>query len=519
MGAFGRPRKYGKFRERRQNISHAKSMMHTVIENGIEWDFTPFEMWMRAACDLYLNVPIFPAVPDRVLYGYTDKDGEYIPPLEVPWLNRGQPVMINSEQRMARYKNVSEYVKPGAVWMTRRLLYMAYSDAFNIVPGSTADYDYAVIERNYVREQNGLPPIDGSKNRAYHPGQGAFQKILNRGVLFKPEDIGKPGDGLLSTVGDLLADIDWKAWGMNYPYTTEIRNDERMKKGITPKSQSQYMIHPEILEQINRMSVWDEFRRRRAEYDPAGRVNRNRAYWGWIDLYEGFAEHQPVFDIPMIMRRVASGEEGLGEADDARIESVREKKAAKGDERSIHEGTVRHHINQWLKAKKIRKCGKGIYMPVSSNSTRDYKPDEAEYLSDWFWEFVRRQCAEQIIFPDATFDLDKVYFWADRFAKDHPDIRVGTPESIRVKITEMTQGRGKIKTTGIFEKVSGSRRRVVQSVVDRFIPPKTYWRVEKERNNALRIEKKRNSDLDKLREDDPELWAIELASDALLQAA
>jgi hypothetical protein len=353
-------------RKRRMNLNTGRwTRFYEVAEDGREFLFTAADMWMRKVCDEYVDLPVFPAMPIRQLYG-SAADG--IEPYTQPKLGPdGNPILIDGKPYMHSIAGTA--ARPGAVWMPRKLFMDCYSELFNIRPDPHLYDDMKSIDDNRRFAAGGDPHRDYD-GRYYHPATDRFQRQVRKGRLFTPHDavtLAKHG------VPAILAE--------------QFSYHNRRVGGTPARSTGQYMIDPDYLDEINKPAIWDVFRARRDAFEIEKlAVQSNIRMHSWRELCDHMDQY-PVFDRETLMRVTADPDMWGKDAATAI--------------------SVDNHLTKWFKAGRITRLRYGLYRPVRQNF-EFYKPFDDHYLTNWFFEFIRRQAARQRMLPSQTFTFESM---------------------------------------------------------------------------------------------------------------
>lgn len=401
---------------------------YEVEEDGREFTFSAVDMWFRKVCDEYLDLPVFPAMPLRELYGCA---AQGIEPYMQPKLGPdGAPILIDGEPYMHSISGTA--ARPGAVWMTRKLILDAWSDFFNIRPDPHLFDDMKSIDDNRRVAAGGDPHRDYD-GRYYHPATDRFNRQVRNGRLFTPHD----------TV--VLA-----KHGLPAILAEQFSYHNRRVGGTAPKSIGQYMLDPDYLDEINRSHVWDVFVARRQAFEIEKlAVPVNTRMHSWRELCDHLDQF-PVFDRETILRVTADPKMWGKDAATAR--------------------TVDNHMTKWLKADRIRIVSRGLYRPVRQNF-EFYKPFGDHFLADWLEEFIRRQAARQRMLPAQTFTFETMRDDISRFHADWQKFHRAVPNdaTMRQRLNAETVGFGDGRGTWI-EKINAKERRLTPATLDLFAP-------------------------------------------------
>ncbi|RUW56849.1 hypothetical protein [Mesorhizobium sp. M8A.F.Ca.ET.021.01.1.1] len=406
----------------------------------------PRDMWFRAVCDMYEELPVFPALTRRELHG---NSAQGIEAFKQPRLVDGKPIEIGGETY--EHSIHGTMARPGAVWMTRRMFLECWSEFFGI-ERDTVLYDDMKSIANNLRESLGGRPSKSLKGRAYHPAQFAFQRQTQptarerllpkafhkrEGRVFSPHDIEHMKDEL--EIEPILAE--------QYAY------HRRRTGGEAPKTTGQFMIHPDHLDRIGKSHIWDLFLERRAAFDIENMASKpNLRMYDWRELRD-LTNTLPVFDRETLMRITADPNMWGKDAATAR--------------------TVDKHLTKWFAAEHVRRVRYGLYAPARPmrHDFTKYEPFGSHYLSDWFFEFLRRQAARQRMLPSQTFTFETMRDDIGRFHADWQKFHRTNPSDLtmRERLNNETISMG--KTDGDFvERANAKERRLSPAALDLFAP-------------------------------------------------
>jgi hypothetical protein len=344
---------------------------------------------------------------------------------------------------MIAQQEIIDNVRPGAVWITRMTFLQVFSDFFGVDPDVHEWREKRDAYEQDVSDRGGAILMPHN-NAYYHPGAWRFGMQRKRGHIFGPHDIEKR-----------------PAHYHCQPNPWEQRSYHRRDtNGTAPRSIGQYMIDPDILEQIGRGYVYDIFLERRKAFDPRTMIaKRNDRMWEWRDVLREMT-FLPVFDRENVRRA-------------AHVDHI--DLVGGGDEdREVTAKAVDNHVRKWITQGKVVQLRHGLYKTVGE-VYNDYVTFGDHYLVDWFYEFLRRQAGRQRANPGVWFDLQTILDDAAfGFHKEwHLYGKLPTERIMRLRLNKNTKGMaGEPRENDWLQKVGTGRLELTPEAVRLFCPDK-----------------------------------------------
>lgn len=345
-----------------------------VDENGR--DIFPFDVWLRKACDYYLQAP-------EVIVPELDADGQ---PVLDSW---SRPRETAPDQHILGSK-------PGAVWMTRRMFQYAWENTF------WQPYDEDAEKREAARQQARKERIEKRHaareiellNAARTGQEISFAELIHKDpkVAIRYDKDGVPYH---------------RSTDNNHPMDTQFR--KLVKRGdLMYFGARRYMLSEEMLYHLNRVKVWSTHLDRGARWEGlryeetfdedgkrtlrplfafAGNKSPRQRKWKKVILPK--LEQYLIFDVHTI--RTLADEEGLL------------------DDTTNPERLISERLARWKEKGQVEQVAPRLF-----RATRPFTPDHQffvpriPHMSDWFWAFALHWSKEQIDDPDAFFDANKI---------------------------------------------------------------------------------------------------------------